>query len=289
MRIRIGTGNRITIPKQFMLDNDIEANRDYEMKYIDGKIVIDVSGIAFKETQDVQSINKEYTQDNVSKSSIQIVSNLEQGEHFSRKVYSPCNLVIRTKRKYLDKFCEQCKGKLYNDYNLQDSSCPYISKSISDDVCVNNSDVANNEVNVPIKQNIIKEDVTQISTQSTHNSDQDVMNTVMEYKQHKDELINNISKINNTINNHISQHIVNSIPTKKINTTSKKIKHRNMKVRSSNTTVQPVIFDNYKRCTECGQFKDMGFLIDDKFYCKSCAVKDFTNYFNTIKAYRKEN
>lgn len=286
MRIRIGSGNRITIPKQFMLDNNIIANKDYEMEYIDGKIVIDVSAVSFTETQNIQNVNEECVHNSITKPTVQIVSNLEQGKHFSRKVYSPCKLVIRTKRKYLDKFCEQCKGKLYNDYKLQDNSCPY-TKQCKQDGIVNVNDIVNKKETVA--QNTIQDNVQQISTPNVSSSNEDVINTINEYKQHKNELVNNISKVNDTLNKHISEHIVNSISTPKINTINRKVKHRNIKVRSNNTTLQPVILDNYKKCTECGQFKDIGFLIDDKFYCKSCAVKDFTNYFNTIKAYRKEN
>lgn len=50
------------------------------------------------------------------------------------------------------------------------------------------------------------------------------------------------------------------------------------------TVLRPVVYtEKVKRCSGCHEFFEKGFLLDNQFYCKKCAVNDFKNFLEIRK------
>ena len=121
MKVMLTQRNQITIPKNLINDLNLELGKYYELSYEDNRIILDISK---NYDIDDNNFNKISSVSNAS-NNIKIVSNLDEGKSFSRQVYSDCKLVIRTKRSYLNKFCEVCQGQLAKENNIE-HMCPYI-------------------------------------------------------------------------------------------------------------------------------------------------------------------
>lgn len=52
-------------------------------------------------------------------------------------------------------------------------------------------------------------------------------------------------------------------------------------------TLQPVKLSSFNACVNCDELFNKGFLIDDDFYCKKCAIDDFINYIKLRKECEK--
>ena len=150
MNVKFSKDRRITIPKSFTDKYDIDVDRYYNIEYKDNKIIIDLDDKidVDKRTTDIILNNKVDHKDSFyyKNDKPPIITNLDEGQHFSRKYYTPCKLVIRTKSKYIKSACEKCKGYLLKDSsNNLKQICPYYNKS-------NEIKKLNND----IKQNINK-------------------------------------------------------------------------------------------------------------------------------------
>ena len=123
MRLMLTQRNQITIPKNLISELNLELGKYYELDIKNDQIVLDISHVYDEiegtEVQPIKTISPSI------KSTIKIESNLEEGKNFSRKVYSDCGLVIRTKRSYLNKFCEACQGQLAEQYGIENHPCKY--------------------------------------------------------------------------------------------------------------------------------------------------------------------
>lgn len=299
MKIHIGVGNRLTIPKQFMLDHDIESNREYNMYFSDGKIVIDVSGadvdnVQTNSTEDNKcdmnvSMHKELIDEETgtdSKYKYTLKSNIEDADKLSRKVFSPCSLIVKTKRKYVSALCEKCRGYLYNEYKLKDNSCPYL---IVDDSTNNSCDTEDTQ-SIDNKTNVMDKPIEQV-IKDTNSRNTPIDNTTKSVTPNQ-QLIENIDSIKNTAKSiaanisKVSEYIDNLQNKTVINKSRRKSK--NLVVRNNSTTLNFISLDDYKQCSKCHEYVDSGFLIDDDFFCKECASKDFKNYLDVINKYRKE-
>ena len=123
MRVMLTQRNQITIPKNLISELNLELGKYYELDIKNDQIILDISHVYDEiEGTEVQPIK---TIPPSIKSTIKIESNLEEGKNFSRKVYSDCGLVIRTKRSYLNKFCEACQGQLAEQYGIENHPCKY--------------------------------------------------------------------------------------------------------------------------------------------------------------------
>ena len=127
MEVTLGSGYRITIPKEVRDQLHLKEGIKLFMNVQDNKIILSFDDVNIPIKTEEKEIDK--PQDKVKKSnnSRSIVSNLEEGKKFSRKVYSDCGLVIRTKRSYMNKFCEDCQGQLAYEYGVLDHPCKYIN------------------------------------------------------------------------------------------------------------------------------------------------------------------
>lgn len=160
MRVMLTQRNQITIPKNLISELNLELGKYYELDIKNDQIVLDISHVYDDiEDTEVQSIK---TIPSSIKSTIKIESNLEEGKNFSRKVYSDCGLVIRTKRSYLNKFCEACQGQLAKQYGIENHPCKYY---VSNNVKSNNSNVIENiQKNINTLNTKIDQDIEMISS-----------------------------------------------------------------------------------------------------------------------------
>ena len=149
MRVMLTQRNQITIPKNLISELNLELGKYYELDIKNDQIVLDIShvydDIEDTEVQPIKTISPSI------KSTIKIESNLEEGKNFSRKVYSDCGLVIRTKRSYLNKFCEACQGQLAEQYGIENHPCRYC---VPDNVKPDNVKPDNSNVIENIQKNI---------------------------------------------------------------------------------------------------------------------------------------
>lgn len=123
MRVMLTQRNQITIPKNMINELDLELGKFYELRFEENKIVLDISQ-SYDQIEDEKTIIEPMKKENIT-SNIKIESNLEEGKSFSRQVYSDCGLVIRTKRSYINKFCEVCQGQLAREYGIDNHPCVY--------------------------------------------------------------------------------------------------------------------------------------------------------------------
>ena len=149
MRVMLTQRNQITIPKNLISELNLELGKYYELDIKNDQIILDISHVYDEiEGTEVQPIK---TIPPSIKSTIKIESNLEEGKNFSRKVYSDCGLVIRTKRSYLNKFCEACQGQLAEQYGIENHPCKYC---VPDNVKPDNVKPDNSNVIENIQKNI---------------------------------------------------------------------------------------------------------------------------------------
>lgn len=132
MNVTFGAGNRIVVPKQIRDEMELQIGQILNIQIKDGKIILsrdyNESDLS-KEYIETTDIKKESNVNSTKVvNGVKIVSNLTEGEKFSKKYYSPCKLVIRTKNAYLRKFCDACKGSLLEDFKDESHECPYIKQ-----------------------------------------------------------------------------------------------------------------------------------------------------------------
>lgn len=244
MKVKISARNMITIPKDIRDKLNWNSGDNLELKLDGNNIIISKSN----DKEEVKIAVK--SKNNSKKGLIKIVSNLEEGQNFSKKIYSECGLVIRTKRKYMNKFCEECKGQLAAEYGPENHPCKFYNEIM--------------------------------------NSTKEKSNTVKQSRKIIDELINNVNKVQSKLDKRIE--IINNSESTSIveleNTKVKTNKHKNKLVTTSDTTIQPIAFLDYKKCGGCGEFYDSGFLLDNVFRCKKCTIDDFSNYLKNNKEER---
>lgn len=132
MEITLGSGYRITIPREIRDQLQLVEGSKLYMDIQDNKIVISSKEVKQKPqiTEDGEKTKESKIEEEQSKKQVgvrRIVSNLEEGEHFSKKIYSECGLVIKTKHSYMDKFCEECQGQLAYEHGVLDHPCKFIN------------------------------------------------------------------------------------------------------------------------------------------------------------------
>lgn len=125
MEVTLGSGYRITIPREIRDQLQLKEGSKLQMIIEDNKIIISIDNIeeSLKSTKEEGSKSETKRVIGIR----QIVSNLEEGEKFRNKIYSDCGLVIRTKKSYMNKFCEDCQGQLAYEYGVLDHPCKYVN------------------------------------------------------------------------------------------------------------------------------------------------------------------
>lgn len=344
MKIKLQTGSRISIPKSILPICGMTEGEYYDIDVYSDKIIIHTKNNNDENTleqSELLSSNKVNTQldtlHRVKSNTFELKSNLDQAGSLSNTRYSKCGLIVKTKTKYIDNYCEKCQGKLLNFYKDKEYNCPYIDKSVKDslngtkiddnngtDIEINNVKAIENDVLNKIKsdidniindscnqvdQNIItsKEnvqkpldtkysEVKKVDASDTVISDKDIINNIEDKNKIVSNLKQNVNILSKNIDNKIVKNTNTIINNQYINTdkerpsmintkSSRKNNKKNLFVRSPNTTIEAFCDDNYSRCNNCKEYYNTGFLIDNVFYCRECAQKDFENYIKLISKY----
>lgn len=126
--VTFGVGNRITIPANVVNELKLQPGTKLKLEIQNGDILLSTHYKVSQCTHDL-STKKDTTNKkgniNNNPNKRKIVSNLEEGQKFSKKYYSPCKLVIRTKNSYLKNFCNDCQGLLVENDIEKQSLCPF--------------------------------------------------------------------------------------------------------------------------------------------------------------------
>ena len=185
MKVKLSSGNRITIPKSLI--DELNLNRGMVLDaYIEcGKLIIQQCEKSSDSCNNTYNEKQLTIENNDLKRKIK--PNLEEGKNYKKKYYTDCELVIRTKRKYLNQFCEDCKGLLIKQGYNDNHKCPYIYNNLKD--------IKEHEVKVVEKQTISKCIISELTKN---------INTLDSKLQQEIDVINNVpeakdfSRSNNT-------------------------------------------------------------------------------------------
>lgn len=131
MQVKFSSTNRITIPRDVIEELKLEPGMILDLEVVDSLIVMKVKDSKIYKNDKMQQETENNNQEIEVKKpkNMKIVSNLKEAENFYRKCYSSCGLVVRTKNSYVDKFCEQCKGELLDDFEGE-YNCPYANDNL---------------------------------------------------------------------------------------------------------------------------------------------------------------
>lgn len=126
MIVSLTNRNQITIPRDIVRNLGYKAGQQFTLSIKNNTFVLtpilcsNDNSIDNKQSDKSTQISNKFTR--------KIESNLEEGQKFKVKYYSPCKLVIRTKNSYLKQFCKDCQGYLAEQHN---TNCPYISDTVT--------------------------------------------------------------------------------------------------------------------------------------------------------------
>lgn len=349
MKIKLQTGSRISIPKSILPICGMVEGEYYDIDVYSDKIIIhtknnnDINTLEQSESVSSDNVNNQSDTSHIVRSNtFELKSNLDQASSLSNTRYSKCGLIVKTKTKYVDNYCEKCQGKLLDLYKDKEYDCPYINKLVEDNLNqtkIDNTDNANIEINnvTTIENNVFDKINTNIDNTINDTSDKanqniidsndtqkfseiklesediscseakkvDTCNNVILNKdvitniEDKNKIISNLKQNVDILSKNIDNNIVKNttiINNQYVNTdkerpsmintkSSRKNNKKNLFVRSPNTTIEAFCDNDYSRCNNCKEYYNTGFLIDNVFYCRECAQKDFENYIKLISKY----
>lgn len=190
-----------------------------------------------------------------------IEANFMDADKLYKAYYSECGLVVRTKTKYVNSFCEKCQGQLAKEWeDRADVKCRF------------------NEIKIDNIAEELQEPVVEVAKTTLEPAQEVVNNTMIDVAEIKKKRKEEIK--------HISESIKEA--TKVIDTEIETLKQKPKRGRpkktkfysTGNTVLKAVNTGDEKflNCSECGQFVGKGFYLDDIFLCKECAVQDFKEY-----------
>lgn len=276
MNITIGTGRRITIPADLFRQTNFKEGDILDLQFVDNKFILTAvqpNCVTNEPNTLDESISEKVTVNSNKKVVFtenrftrKIVSNLEEGSKFSTKYYSPCELVIRTKNRYLREFCEDCKGQLLKQGYEDNGKCKYIDRIKESKEQKKQETVK--QVQEKPECNIINEQQKRVKMEPNVNETHENKPKIL------DEIKNNVNKVKTKIDKEIDD----------LTSQDKKfLKEKGKK------TIQPVRFSKgHIKCTDCGELHNTGFYIDGKFYCKKCTITDFRCYLDIYRKVNKE-
>lgn len=270
MMVKIGTGRRITIPKDLLEETDFKEGDILDIQYVNNSFVLTkpisnntiINCPSNKENEDTTKDNKEVIQINTQGKNRKIVSNLDTGCFYSTKYYSECGLVIRTKRRYLKEFCSDCKGQLLKQDYVDNHKCPYV-------------------YNVEEETNKLQQATKQEKKKVSNKLIEQLANNANEVYKIIDNAIDNINKLDPENNKPEKEDT-----TKEQKSNKKYIDDEDYVIEKQKrrTKITPIkINKGFRRCCGCDSFVDSGFRINSDFYCKKCAAEDFKNYVKLVK------
>lgn len=170
MKVTLTSRNQITIPKDLIKSLNIKPGQIFDL-------IVDDEGIKLNYATE---LNESSAQIKVSsKSSLKIVSNIEESKNYSRRVISECGLLVRTKKSYLDRVCSECRGMLAKQYGESNHPCKYNISNTDKNDSKNDND-----------NNICSS--TKIKTQDTNQKINKTENVLIDLKSNIEKLQRNI-------------------------------------------------------------------------------------------------
>lgn len=294
--VTFGSCNRITIPKDIVENLNLKQGTKFKLITYDNDIIIyrinstvdnkeitnkkDNIDISKNEKENSHNekvdsskrVNQEVVKGEGHRFKRKIVSNLEEGKNFYAKYYSPCKLVIRTKNRYLKKFCEECQGFLVKEDKEKQDMCPYYKQEVTSQK--QDEDTKQIETSKTIKtdkdkrQDKQKESVSEKEKIPIQQKQDITKVTAVEIKE-------NVDKLNNIIDDKIKT--INNVPSGYFKQYGSK-------------SIKPVKSDKYfYQCCKCQELVKSGFVIDDEFYCSQCTKKDFKHFVKMINKLKRED
>lgn len=278
MKITLSSGNRITIPKEIVNQLNLNQGQTFDLIITnDGNLLLNINNSNIEQVDNslniIQESKLEDIEDKIIKSDPtpvrfkhKIVSNLAESENFTRKVVSECGLLVRTKRSYLNKACEECQGYLAEQYGRENHLCKYLDNS--------KTNIESEREEIQVKEDEKKED-------ESKEVKADNPKVVIEQEKPKTnkEMIqninNNINKLKETID-----HKIDNIQKPVIKQFTKTTKH------NESTNLEFVSFNSYKKCTHCKEYFNYGYLLNNEFYCPACTREDFIDFYEQYKKER---
>ena len=162
MIIRISSENRISLPKPLVSQYNLQRGDEFEIKFKDGDFILHpinkTISVECTDTNDYKDTNNnkdtnDYNIDihnelepleqgtpivNDTKLELNTIDvatiklndsstfkpNLLAAQNYTKKYPTPCNLVIRTKKRYVEDFCNKCKGDMISEQDRY-KYCPY--------------------------------------------------------------------------------------------------------------------------------------------------------------------
>ena len=132
VKVKLSSGNRVVIPMPVVKNLGLNIGDEFILSIESGKIVFTKTGSNISTERPKvadKPIKKTTSKPNKFKS--KIYCNLEESKNYSKKKYSECGLVVRTKTRYINKLCEECRGWLACEYNVPDK-CRFNRKDNGD-------------------------------------------------------------------------------------------------------------------------------------------------------------
>lgn len=216
-----------------------------------------------------KSTNKSTKKSTKSAKPRKIEANFEDANKLYKAYFSECGLVVRTKNRYINDFCNDCQGQLAKEWEDRvEVQCKYLKSDFSD--VIEQVDKAQENLEKSIQEEIEK--VEEVKQEITESANKDKFDEIR--KKRKED----ISSISNSIK------IANKVIDKEIESIEPKQKRGRPKKQSrystSTTVLKPVKTgtEKFLNCVDCGEFVSKGFYVDDDFLCKACAVKDFKEF-----------
>lgn len=187
-----------------------------------------------------------------------IVANFEDAPNLYKAYFSECGLVVRTKTRYVNSFCEKCKGQLAREWeDKAEVKCRYLDTY---------NDISSKSDN---KTEVNKEDITENQNKDTSSKSIDIESMKVQRRNDIEQITKSISKAKKIISDKIESL------NKDTNSQAKDKRYSN-----DHTVLKPIKLDkdSIRSCDNCGEYQSKGFMIDDRFLCKECTKKDFKEY-----------
>lgn len=277
MRVTFGTYNRVTIPKELVNKFQLEQGMILDLTVEGNKMILTVGSAEDNNVTTVVDEHQEYVKqendNNVPKHIIttKIVSNLEESKNFYRKCYSDCGLVVRTKKRYVEHACDECRGQLKETYP-EIQNCPYLDNCREQIKDINK--VQKDKVAI-----LPKVEVSQIETSTATE-----MQTKKEMVKNKVNDINtNISKLDNIIDTEIKKK-VESKQENELDSTDKIEEF----LRQHKKSIKLIDKQKYFYCENCNKMINKGVKLDNILLCMECAREDFKNFMKEYNYYKKK-
>lgn len=310
--IRIGVRRTLIIPKTICEEQNIDVGDFLNIDIKDGKIILskvdnidDVNKIKGKERKNKIVKDKEVKLIEIENNSLlktghkslkelndiplsgseEFKPNLLESMNYSKKYYSKCGLLCRTKTKYIQNYCNNCRGQMLAK-EVRKIYCPYYIDNIKDELSEDFKVITDNQLNTKKVSTTVNKnndnDKNKLRSLEVNSTNEQLIQTGISndkkivQEQEQKRIVKNIFKNINTLDKEINSKITFlNISNNAINNTAKE----NVTNKMDDVTIEVVRHRHHYQCYKCNEYYKVGFMINSEhFYCKNCASKMFKKY-----------